>query len=55
MGLFFWLFIVLAALWLILWLGVHITSFAIHLLIILAVISLIVHFVRGSGRSTPAA
>ncbi|MBV8205375.1 MAG: hypothetical protein JO041_01175 [Acidobacteria bacterium] len=53
MGLFFWLFLVLAALWLILWLGVHVTSGLIHLLIIVAVISLIVHFVRG-GRSTTA-
>ena len=53
MGLFFWLFIVLAALWLILWLGVHITSFAIHVLIILAVISLIVHFARGKPSTTP--
>jgi hypothetical protein len=52
MGLFFWLFLVLAALWLILWLGVHIASGMIHLLIVLAVISLIVHFVRGSRRTT---
>ena len=52
MGLFFWLFLVLAALWLILWLGVHITSGLIHLLIIVAVISLIVHLVRGGRRST---
>ena len=48
MGIFFWLFVVLAALWLIFWLGVHITGGFIHILIILAVISLIVHFVRGS-------
>lgn len=52
MGLFFWLFLVLAALWLILWLGVHITSGLIHLLIIVAVISLIVHLVRGGRKST---
>jgi len=51
MGIFFWVFVVLAALWLVLWLGVHVTSFAIHVLIILAVISLIVHFVRGSSRT----
>ena len=52
MGLFFWLFLVLAALWLILWLGVHITGGLIHILIVLAVISLIVHFVRGGRRTT---
>lgn len=51
MGLFFWLFLVLAALWLILWLGVHITAGLIHILIVLAVISLIVHFVRGGSRT----
>jgi hypothetical protein len=54
MGLFFWLFIVLAALWLILWLGVHIVSGAIHILIVLAVIALIIHFVRGGHRTTAA-
>ncbi len=41
------LFIILAIIWLILWLAVHITAGAIHILIALAVISLIVHFVRG--------
>lgn len=52
MGLFFWLFLILAALLLILWLGVHITGGLIHLLIVLAVIALIVHLVR--GRRTTA-
>ena len=51
MGIFFWLFVLLAALWLIFWLGVHVTSFAVHVLIVLAVISLIVHFVRGRGTT----
>jgi hypothetical protein len=39
--------IILAIIWLILWLGVHITAAAIHILIILAVISLIFHLFRG--------
>ncbi len=30
----------------------HVASAAIHLLIVLAVISLILHFVRGVGRTT---
>lgn len=42
--------IILAIIWLICWLGVHITVAAIHILIVLAVISLIVHFVRGRRR-----
>jgi hypothetical protein len=50
---FLTLFFILLALWLIFWLGVHITSGLIHLLIIFAVIALIVHFVRGS-RTTAA-
>jgi hypothetical protein len=52
MGIFFWIFVVLAALWLIFWLGVHVTSFAIHVLIILAVIALIIHLVRGRPSTT---
>ena len=52
MGLFFWLFLVLAALWLILWLGVHIAGGFIHLLIIVALNFLVIHFIRGRSRST---
>jgi len=52
MGVFLWLFIVLAALWLILWLGVHIAGGFIHLLIVVAVIALIIHFIRSGRRST---
>jgi hypothetical protein len=52
MGIFLWLFFVLVALWLIFWLAVHITSGLIHLLLLVAVISLIIHFVRGPRRST---
>ncbi len=39
--------IILAILWVILFFAVHITSFAIHIVIILAVISLIVHLFTG--------
>lgn len=42
--------IILAIIWLICWLGVHITAAAIHILIVLAVISLIVHFLTGRKR-----
>jgi hypothetical protein len=44
------LFIVLLAAWLLGFLAFHIAGGLIHLLLIVAVISLIVHFVR--GRST---
>jgi hypothetical protein len=37
----------LAVLWVVLFFAVHVTSFAIHILIILAVISLIGHFLGG--------
>lgn len=43
------LFIVLAVAWLFGWAAFHIAGGLIHLLVILAVISLIVHFVRGRG------
>jgi hypothetical protein len=44
--------IVLAVLWLIGFGVYHVASFAIHLLLVLAVAALIVHFVRGMGRRT---
>lgn len=44
------IFVVLVALWLIFWLGVHVTSGLIHILLVLAIIALIMHFVRGSSR-----
>ncbi len=44
------LFFVLLVLWIVFWFGVHITSAAIHILLALAVISLILHFVRGTAR-----
>jgi hypothetical protein len=43
--------VVLAVLWLLGFTAFHVTSFAIHLLIIAAVIAAIVHFISwGSGR-----
>lgn len=44
---FIGLAILLAILWVIFFFAVHVTSFFIHILIILAVISLIVHFFTG--------
>ena len=41
--------IVLAALWAFGWLAFHVASGLIHLLLLAAVISLIVHFVRGGA------
>ena len=43
------LFIVLLVAWLLGFLAFHIAGGLIHLLIIVAVISLLVHFVRGRG------
>jgi multidrug efflux pump subunit AcrB len=39
--------VILAILWVILFFAVHITSFAIHIVIILAIISLIAHLFTG--------
>lgn len=39
--------IILAIIWIILFFAIHVTSFFIHILIILAVISLIVHLFTG--------
>ncbi len=46
---FMTLFIVLVVAWLLGWGVLHIAGGLIHLLVILAVVSLIVHFVRGPG------
>ena len=49
------MFIILAVVLAILWVGgffvLHISSFLIHLLVLFAVISLIMHFVRGSRQT----
>lgn len=47
---FLMLFFVLVVVWLLAWGAFHIAGGAIHLLLILAVISLVVHMMR--GRST---
>ncbi len=53
MGIFLVLFVLLVIAWLILWLAVHVTSGLIHILLAIAVIFLIVHFVRrAAGHST---
>jgi hypothetical protein len=46
------LFVVLVVAWLFGWAAFHIAGGLIHLLVILAVISLIVHFVRDRGART---
>jgi hypothetical protein len=48
---FLLIFVLLLVGWLLGWVAFHVASFAIHVLLILAVISLILHFVRG-GRTT---
>jgi hypothetical protein len=45
---FIGLFALLLILWLVFWLGMHIAGAAIHILLVLAVIALILHFVRGT-------
>jgi Family of unknown function (DUF5670) len=45
--LFLVLFFMLIAVWLVMWIGFHIAGGLIHLLLIVAVISLIVHLFRG--------
>ena len=46
-SIFLMLFLVLGICWLVAWAAFHVAGGAIHLLLILAVIFLIVHFVRG--------
>ncbi len=49
------MFLILAVVLIVLWLGgftiMHISSFLIHLLLIFAVISIIMHFVTGGRRA----
>ena len=45
------IFFILLALWLLGFLAFHVTTGLIHLLLIVAVIALIVHFVRAAGRA----
>jgi hypothetical protein len=46
-SLFLFAFIILFVVWVLGWLVFHVTSGLIHLLLVVAVISLIVHFARG--------
>jgi hypothetical protein len=50
---FLLLFVVLLLAWVLGWVGFHVASFGIHVLLLLAVIALILHLVRG-GRSEAA-
>jgi hypothetical protein len=45
------LFVILIVAWLLGFLVMHVSSFLIHLLLIAAVISIILHFVRGGRRT----
>jgi hypothetical protein len=47
-SIFLLLFFVLGICWLLAWMAFHVAGGAIHILLIVAVISLIVHFVRGN-------
>lgn len=46
--LFLFLFFVFLAIWIVSWAAFHVAGGLIHLLLIVAVISLIIHFFRGS-------
>ena len=48
---FLFLFFVFLVIWLVCWVAFHVAGGFIHLLIVIAVISLILHFVRGGSRS----
>ena len=48
---FIFLFFVFLAVWLVSWAAFHVAGGMIHLLLIFAVISLIIHFVRGARTS----
>jgi hypothetical protein len=51
MSIFTILFVVLLVAWVLGWGVFHVAGGLIHLLVIFAVISLILHFVRGSSRT----
>jgi hypothetical protein len=46
------LFVILLLLWIFGFTAMHVAGFAIHLLLIAAVVALILHFVRPHGRTT---
>ena len=43
------LFVVLLVIWFVSWVAFHVAGGLIHLLLIVATISLVLHFVRGQG------
>lgn len=51
MSIFMVLFIILLVAWIVGWGVFHVASFMIHLLLIVALIALILHFVRGTSRA----
>lgn len=52
--LFLILFVLLLLAWIFSWAVFHVAGAALHILLVLAVIALIVHFVRGGTRSSTA-
>ncbi len=50
---FLGLFLILLVIWLVSWLMFHIAGGLIHILVILAIASLIVHLVRGRSTTSP--
>ncbi len=51
MNIFTFLFVVMVIAWIFGWIVFHVAGALIHLLLIVAVISLILHFVRGTARA----
>ena len=51
MSIFTILFVILLIAWILGWTVLHVTSGLIHILLVVAVISLILHFVRGTRRA----
>jgi hypothetical protein len=51
MGIFMILFILLLLAWIFSWAVFHVAGGLIHILLVVAVISLIIHFVRGGSRT----
>lgn len=51
MSIFIWLFIILLIAWILGWVVFHVTTGLIHILLVVAVIALILHFVRGPRRT----
>lgn len=49
--LFLILFFVLIGAWLLLWIGLHLAGGMIHLLLLIAVIALVMHLVRGRSAA----